>query len=234
MRLFLCSNFKKLASKFLPEFFDELKGKNCLLVGYADDKKDFYSEDNTLFLQDLGFNVFHLDENYEFKDKLDMIYAKGGNVTQLLHYLRKYKQFDKIKELVLNDNVLFAGQSAGAIVAGTETEWTLASEPYEFDLKKEFGEKALFGFEFIDKLIYVHASKFRFAFGDEIENAGRGDFKVLNDFFYKAYLKERKMNKGKPFIVLKDNEAFIKNGEKEKKVRLDWSKYPVLDEFRVF
>ena len=35
-------------------------------------------------------------------------------------------------------------------------------------------------------------------------------------------------------MVLKDNEAFIKDGEVEKKVRIDWSKYPVLDEFRIF
>lgn len=234
MRLFLCSNFKRLAEKFLPEFFDMSQKHNCLLVAYADEKQDFYSEENTLFLQNLGFNVFHLDENYKFKDKIDMIYVKGGNVTQLLHYLRKFKQFDKIKDLVLNENVLFAGQSAGAIVAGNETEWTLASEPYDYDLKSEFGEKALYGFEFIDKIIYVHASKFRFAWSDEIEKAGRSDFKISNDFFYKAYLNERKLNKGKPFIVLKDNEVFIKNGDKEKKVKLDWSKYPVLDEYKIF
>lgn len=234
MKLFLCSNFKMLACKFLPDFFDMTKKHNCLLVGYADEDKDFYSESNTIFLENLGFKVFHLDENYKFNDKLDMIYVKGGNVTQLLHYLRKYNQFEKIKNLVLNENVLFAGQSAGAIVAGNETEWTLASEPYDFDIKSEFGENSLFGFEFINKIIYVHASKFRFAFGDEIEKAGRSDFKVSNEFFYKAYLKERRVNKGKPFIVLKDNEAFIKIDDYERKVRLDWSKYPVLNEYKVF
>lgn len=234
MRLFLCSNFKMLARKFLPKFFDMSKRHNCLLIGYADEDKDFYSESNTVFLEELGFNVYHLDENYKFNDKLDMIYAKGGNVTQLLHYLRKYKQFDKIKELVLNENVLFAGQSAGAIVAGNETDWTLSSEPYEYDLKQEFGENALNGFCFINKLIFVHASKFRFACGDEVEKAGRSNFKVSNDFFYKAYLSGRRANRSKPFIVLKDNEAFLKDGNKEKFVRLDWSKYPILDEYRLF
>lgn len=234
MRLFLCSNFRFLAKKFLPRFLDMKKTNNCLLVGYADEKKDFYSESNTFLLQDLGFNVFHLDKDYDFKDKLDMIFVKGGNVTQLLHYLRKYKQFEKIKDLVLTENVLFVGQSAGAIVAGNETEWTLSSEPYEYDLKTEFGKNALDGFGFINKIIFVHASRFRFPVTDEIEAAGTSEFKVTNEFFYKAYLKERKENRNKNFIVLKDNEAFLKDDNKEKIVKINWSKYPVLDEFRVF
>lgn len=234
MKLFLCSNFKYLAPKFLPRFFDMSKKHNCLFVPYADEEKDFYSESNVIFLNELGFNVFHLCEGYEFKDKIDMIYVKGGNVTQLLHYLTEYNQFEKIKQMVESGEVVFAGQSAGAIVAGTETEWTLESEPYEFDLKSKFGECALDGFGFINKLVFVHASKFRFPVSPEIEQAGRNDFKVTNDFFYKAYLHERRINKNKPFIVLKDNEAYLQDGENGKILHFDWSKYPVLDEFRVF
>lgn len=233
MRLFLCSNFKCLAKKFLPRFFDLSKKHNCLLVGYADDNGDFYSETNTVFLESLGFNVFHLDENYKFSDKLDMIFVKGGNTTQLVHLLRKYNQFEEIKKLVFDD-VLYVGQSAGAIIAGSDTEWTLESEPYEIDVKTEFGEKALLGFGFVDKLIFVHASRFRFPVSDEIEKAGKSEFKVSNEFFFKSYLKERKQNKMKPFIVLKDNEALLVDGQKSKKVRIDWSKFPVLNEYRVF
>ena len=233
MKLLLCSNFKYLAPKFLPMFFDMSKTHNCLFVGYADEDKDFYSESNFEFLKDLGFEVFCLDKNYKFDKKIDMIYAKGGNTTQLLHYFRKYNQFEKIKQMV-EAGVLFAGQSAGAIVAGIDTEWTLEAEPYDFDLKQEFGKNALLGFGFIDKLIFVHTSKFRFPFSSEIANAGRSDFRVKNDFYFKAYLKERKRNKDKPFIVLKDNEAFLQNGDNGKIVRFDWKNYPVLDEYRIF
>lgn len=233
MKLFLCSNFKYLAPKFLPRFFDMSKRHNCLFVGYADEEKDFYSMSNVEFLNGLNFNVFCLDENYSFSDKIDLIYVKGGNTTQLLHYLRKYNQFDKIKKLVENGAV-FAGQSAGAIVAGSDTEWTLESEPYEFDLKAVFGKDALLGFGFIDKLIFVHASRHRFPFGPEIENAGRNDFRVSNEFFFKAYLSERKQNKDKQFIVLKDNEAFLQNDNEGKIVRFDWSKFPVLENYRLF
>lgn len=233
MKLFLCSNFKYLAPKFLSKFFDMSKKHNCLFIGYADEDKDFYSESNVEFLKGLGFEVFCLDENYKFGNQIDLIYAKGGNATQLLHYLRKYNQFDKVKKLV-EGGAVFAGQSAGAIVAGTETEWTLESEPYEFDLKAEFGKDALLGFCFIDKLVFVHASKHRFPVTPEIENAKRSDFRVSNEFFYKAYLSERKQNKDKPFIVLKDNEAFLQNDNEGKIVRFNWKNYPVLDKYRLF
>lgn len=233
MKLFLCSNFQHLAKKFLPMFLDLTKKNNCLFIPYADEDKDFVCESTIEFLESLNFNVYHLTEEYKFDKQIDIIYVKGGNATQLLHYLKLYNQFDKIKEMV-HQGVLFSGASAGTLVAGLDTEWTLMSEPYDFDMKKEFGEDALLGFGFINKLIFVHASKFRFPISAEIEMAGRRDFKLSNDFFFKSYLKERKQNKQKPFIVLKDNEAFIKNGEKEKIVRIDWSKYPVLDEYRLF
>lgn len=232
MKLFLCSNFKYLAPKFLPRFLDLSKKHNCLFIPYADEDKDFVSESAVEFLESLNFNVYHLNEDYKFDKQIDMIYAKGGNTTQLLHYLKMYNQFDKIKEMV-NDGVLFAGLSAGAIIAGSDTEWTLESEPYDVNLKQEFGDDALLGFGFIDKLVFVHASRYRFPFSFEIENAGMSDFKVKNNFFYKAYLRERKQNKDKLFIVLKDNEAFIKDGKKEQIVHFDWSRYPVLDEYRL-
>ena len=233
MKLFLSSNFKCLAYKFLPNFFDLSEKHNCLFIGYADEEKDFYSESTVAFLEDLGFNVFCLDENYRFDNEIDMIYVKGGNTTQLLHYLKKYNQFEKIRELVKN-GVLYAGASAGAIIAGSDTEWTLVSEPYDFDIKSEFGDDSLLGFCFVEKLIFVHASKYRFPVTPEIESAGRSDFRVKNDFFYKAYLKERKQNKDKPFIVLKDNEAFLQNEDNGKVVSFDWKNYPVLDEYRIF
>ena len=232
MKLFLCSNFKYLAPKFLPRFLDLNKKHNCLFIPYADEDKDFVSESAVEFLESLNFNVYHLNKDYKFDKQIDIIYVKGGNATQLLHYLKMYNQFDKIKEMVYQ-GVLYAGLSAGALIAGSDTEWTLESEPYDFDLKKELGRDALLGFGFINKLIFVHASRFRFPFSFEIENAGRADFKVKNDFFFKAYLKERKQNRHKPFIVLKDNEAFIKDGEMEHIVAFNWSKYPVLDDLRL-
>lgn len=233
MKLFLCSNFQHLAPKFLPRLIDLNKKNNCLFVPYADEEKDFVSESSVEFLKSLNFNVYHLNKDYKFDKKIDIIYVKGGNATQLLHYLKMYNQFDKIKEMVLS-GVVYSGLSAGALIAGSDTEWTLESEPYDFDMKKEFGQDALLGFNFINKLIFVHASRHRLPITAEMEMAGRRDFKLSNEFFYKAYLKERKQNQDKLFIVLKDNEALIKDDETEYMVRLDWSKYPVLDEYKLF
>ncbi len=233
MKLFLCSNFEYLALLFKEEFFDENKKYKCLLVPFADEDQDFESLSKVEMLNGLGFDVITLKEGYDFADKLDMIFVKGGNTTQLLHYLKKYNQFDKIKKLV-EEGVVFVGQSAGAVVAGSDTEWTLSSEPYDVDLKKEFGETALLGFGFVNKLVFVHASRFRFPFSIELEKSGKQCFRVKNKLFYGSYLAERARNKHKPFIVLKDNEAFVKNGEIEKKISFDWSRFPVLDEYRMF
>lgn len=232
MNLFLCSNFKYLAKKYLPEFFDLKKKHNCLLVGYADDEGDFYSESNTLFLEAMNFNVFHLDENYKFSDKIDMIFVKGGNTVQLLHLLKKYNQFDKIKRLVAN-GALYVGQSAGAIAAGIDTEWTLKSEPYKVELKPIFGNDAYKGFCFVDSNILVHASKLRFPFSCEIEKAGKENFRVSNKLFYGAYLKEKKMLASQKFVILKDNGALLMKKDKTKIVNFDWSNYPVEDKYRL-
>lgn len=233
MKLFLCSNFKFLAKKFLPKFFDLSKKHNALLIGYADEYGDFYSESSTKFLEELNFNVFHLTEKYEFNDKIDMVFVKGGNTTQLVYLLRKYNQFDKVKRLV-EDGAVYVGISAGSVLAGKDTEWTLRSEPYDVDVKKELGKDALRGFGFVDSLVFVHASKYRFPFSDEIENAKIENFRVKNSLFYGEFLKDKKDYKNQKLIILKDNEALIKIDNMEKKVKLDWSKYPVLDEYRIY
>ena len=77
MKLFLCSNFKYLAPKFLPKFFDLSKKHNCLFIPYADEDKDFVSESTVEFLQILGFNVFHLNEEYKFENDDTIIRIPG-------------------------------------------------------------------------------------------------------------------------------------------------------------
>ncbi len=233
MKFLLCSNFRNVAEKFLSLFFDLNKTHTCLFVGYADEDNDFYSESSTQFLQSLNFKVFHLNENFEFDDAYDMIFVKGGNTTKLVHLLHKFNQFNKIKELVEKGSV-YVGQSAGAVLGGSDTEWTLRSEPYDYDVKAEFGENALKGFGFVDKMVFVHASKYRFPFNEEVENAKINNFRVKNTLFYGDYLIDRKNYDKSTYIKLGDNEALYGNGGKQKFLRFDWSKIPVHDEFRLF
>ena len=89
MKLFLCSNFKCLAPKYLPKFFDANKEYKCLFVGYADEDKDFYSESTVEFLKELGFNVFCLDENYDFKYEMDYIMIEKDSGEKVKYDRRK-------------------------------------------------------------------------------------------------------------------------------------------------
>ena len=191
MKLFLCSNFQQLAPKFLPKFLDLGKKHNCLFVPYADDEKDFVSESHVQFLESLNFNVYHLNKDYKFDKKIDIIYVKGGNATQLLHYLKMYNQFDKIKEMVLS-GVVYSGLSAGALIAGSDTEWTLMSEPYDFDVKSRFGDDALKGYGWIDKMVFVHTTKYCID-RPEVMKYDDDVFVTLDTFCYPAHLEEIKI-----------------------------------------
>ena len=226
MRLLLCSDFKNIGYKYLDRFLDLDKKNNCLFIGYAsDDFGDVNAEPSSsmLRLESLNCNVIELNENYNFSDKIDLIFVRGGNTTKLIHLLKKFNQFDKIKNLAEN-GVLYIGESAGSVLAGSDTEWTLRTEPYEFDLKKEYGENALKGYGFVDKLIFVHCSKYRFPFTGEVE--GDSNIRIYNDIFYKDYLEDRKLYDKDLYITLGNNQVFYENNDEKKILTYDWSKIP--------
>lgn len=226
MRLLLCSDFKNIGYKYLDRFLDLDKKNNCLFIGYAsDDFGDVNAEPSSsvLRLESLNCNVIELNENYSFDDKIDLIFVRGGNTTKLIHLLKKYNQFDKIKNLA-EDGVLYIGESAGSVLAGSDTEWTLRTEPYEFDLKKEYGEDALKGYGFVDKLIFVHCSKYRFPFTGEVE--GDTNIRIYNDIFYKDYLEDRKLYDKNLYITLGNNQVLYENNGEKKILTYDWSKIP--------
>lgn len=226
MRLLLCSDFKNIGYKYLDRFLDLDKKNNCLFIGYAsEDFGDVNVEPSSsmLRLESLNCNVIELNENYSFSDKIDLIFVRGGNTTKLIHLLKKFNQFDKIKNLVEN-GVLYIGESAGSVLAGSDTEWTLRTEPYEFDLKKEYGENALKGYGFVDKLIFVHCSKYRFPFTGEVE--GDSNIRIYNDIFYKDYLEDRKLYNKDLYITLGNNQVLYENNCEKKILTYDWSKIP--------
>ena len=226
MKLLLCSDFKNIGYKYLDRFLDLDKKNNCLFIGYAsDDFGDVNAEPSSsmLRLESVNCNVIELNENYNFSDKIDLIFVRGGNTTKLIHLLKKFNQFDKIKNLAEN-GVLYIGESAGSVLAGSDTEWTLRTEPYEFDLKKEYGENALKGYGFVDKLIFVHCSKYRFPFTGEVE--GDSNIRIYNDIFYKDYLEDRKLYDKNLYITLGNNQVLYENNGEKKILTYDWSKIP--------
>ena len=224
MKLLLCSDFSDVGYKFLNRFFKDVEGLRCLFVGYASDDPDEENSGSAVKLKNMGIKVDFLNENYRFENKIDMIFVRGGNTTRLLHLLLKFNQFNKIDELV-QGGVLYIGSSAGSILAGTDTEFTLRSEPYEFDLKQIYGENALKGYGWVDKLVFVHCSRYRMCWDEERENEN-DLFKTLDTFCYPAYLSDCRRFKKEEFIKVANNEAFYVNGDERKILRFNWKNLP--------
>ena len=162
MKLLLCSDFAGVGFRYLKKFFKEMKGLNCLFVGYAqeDDKETTLESSSAIRFKDMGINIYLLDKDFDFNTKIDIIFVRGGNTTRLIHNLREYNQYEKIKKIVETQDVVYIGSSAGSVLVGSDTEWTLDAEPYEYDLKKIYGKDALSGFGWVDKLVFVHCNKY--------------------------------------------------------------------------
>jgi dipeptidase E len=102
-------------------------------VALIPNAKDYYSKrawDFTInsrieYMKGLGFNIEVIDlkdytEEPALKNKLsnyDLIWAMGGN-TFMLRYEMKRSGFDKIIQDLLNQGIIYGGDSAGALVAG--------------------------------------------------------------------------------------------------------------------
>ena len=153
-----------------------------------------------------------------------MIFVRGGNTTKLVHLLRKFNQFDKLKKLA-ESGVLFVGESAGSVLAGSDTEWTLIAEPYNYDVKKYYGKDSLKGFGFVDKMIFVHCSRYRFPYSDE-RPAGTL-VRLPNKVYYRDYLRDLKIHKKGTYITLGNNQVYYRNNDISKILTYDWSKIPV-------
>lgn len=226
MKLLLCSDFKNVGYKYLNNFFDLTKSHTCLFINYASedfnlDEEIVYTSSSMQKLQSLGFQVNELKEDYSFNEHIDMIFVRGGNTTKLIYLLRLYNQFDKIKQLVEKGTV-YVGESAGSVLAGSDTEWTLRSEPFEVDVKKEFGDRALLGFGFVNKMVFVHCSKYRFPFSGEVEEGKI--VRLPNTEFYLDYLKDRKLFSKDTYLTLGNNQVYFQNDNIIKILTYDWSK----------
>ena len=226
MRLLLCSDFSGVGYKYLNRFYDSGEGLNVLFVGYACECDDemYISGAKDRFV-DFGCNIIDLVPDYDFKEKIDIVFVRGGNTTKLIHYLKKYNQFEKVKELALG-GALYIGNSAGSVLAGSDTEWTLEAEPYAVNLKKLYGEDALRGYGFVDKMVLVHASKYRMCRDYERE-IDEPLFKTLDTDCYPAYLRDIRKYKKDEYIKLANNEVLIISDNFCKKEKFNWSFLPV-------
>lgn len=229
MKLLLCSDFKNVGYKYLNKYLDLSKHHTCLFVNYAsDDYGNLEAEisSSMVRLQMLNFDIIELTENYDFSDKIDLIFVRGGNTTKLIDLLKENNQFEKIKQMAC-DNTIYVGESAGSVLVGSDTEWTLRTEPYEIDLKQKYGKNALLGYGFLDKMIFVHCSRYTFPFGKKI---GEGELYRTDNFYYKGYLEDRKLYNKDEYITLGNNQVYYENGNEKKILTFDWSKIPYISE----
>ena len=132
-----------------PEELAALLGKSFdkTTVALIPNAKDYYSKrawDFTInsrieYMKSLGFNIETVDlKNYTegstLKDKLsnyDLIWAMGGN-TFMLRYEMQRSHFDEIIRDLLDQGIVYGGDSAGALVAGLSINGIEAADEPKF------------------------------------------------------------------------------------------------------
>lgn len=204
MRLYLCSyripnaeELFKLVNK-KPEQISVAVIPNAKDY-YADRARQFKINQTNEYLSSFGLRPQTVDlKNYEDpKDinnelqKHDLIWVSGGNTFCLRHQMRR-SGFEKIiKDLLNEDLIVYAGESAGACAAGNSLKgFETADEP-------EFAEEIIWeGLNILPNFILPHTDNPMFA----------GDIEYARQFY-----------KDDPSVIeLTDSQAFIVDGAQKR------------------
>lgn len=172
-----------LASYKVPtpnDLFSLIGERKVIKVGLIANAKDYYAprarevkvKEIHRFLESLGFAVHELDlrdynEGKILKrqlSKFNLLWVAGGN-TFCLRYEMKRSGFDQIIREVLGKGVIYAGDSAGAVVAGSDLRGIeLADVP-------EFAEEIIFdGLNLVPRFILPHVGSVEI--GEMVEKIG--------------------------------------------------------------
>ena len=137
MKLLLYSDFKCMpivdVKRFLP---DDGKKKVCLFCTYADDEAEGYNNRAKAHLEEIFDEIIVLTPDFDFKAPIDCVFINGGYNYELSYKLKKYNQFDKIKELA-RKGVLYIGNSAGSVMVGNDFSYTLEYDPPRIEMNFE-------------------------------------------------------------------------------------------------
>ena len=112
MRILLYSSYSSMPNTEILNMLGE-NTKTCLFCTYADENAPSYVDKIKKNLSKVFDNFINLTPDYDFKDKIDCIFMCGGNIFELIWKLKKYNQFDKLKQMV-EEGVLYVGDSAGS------------------------------------------------------------------------------------------------------------------------
>lgn len=148
MRLFLCGGGCKDQTKLAYKKFNEILDKDerpLLYIPLAMTTKSFEDCYNWIKeeLKELDIPSIEMVKNIEELEKLDLnnyssLFIGGGNTYHLLSLLKSNKSFDKIKEYILNDGLVFAS-SAGAVICGENIDTIKYMDPNDVNLEDTKG-----------------------------------------------------------------------------------------------
>jgi len=188
----------------VPEAFNALlpaapkKTKFALIPNakdyYAPRAWSFKVQDFLEYAKDLGFKPhvfdlrFHSPKTVKAKlEKFDCVWAMGGNTFCLRHEMQR-SGFDKVIQELVEDGLVFGGDSAGALVAGPSLKGVdLADEP-------EFADEVITdGLSIIPTVVIPHADN------QEFQETVREIVAIHQEYPYK--------------VILNDNQAFVVDGE---------------------
>jgi dipeptidase E len=192
-----------------PNDLEELLGKplNQTTVALIANAKDYYTErprnftvsEFAKYMEGLGLSVDEVDlREYNSGDSLieklkayDLIYVSGGN-TYMLRYEVRRSGFDNVIKELLDNGKVFAGFSAGALVAG------ISIAGVEMDDEPQFAEEVIKeGLNLVPFVILPH---------------------VDNPEYKDIRLTFRDLHKDKDIIELKDSQAVVFNDTEHKVV----------------
>lgn len=226
MKALLCSSFRYMGKFFAP--YLEINNKvTILFIDYAL-QDEVYSNQNKDMLKTC-FDVekiIDLKPDYDFKDNIDIIFVNGGLTDVLIERLYKYKQFQIIKNLVFDKDILYIGESAGSDFAGDYMNYNLyKGYKRNYNLIEKHGNKVFEGLRIINKMIITHACNYRV----RISKDGQYYKSPYSNKQYNDYLKTIELlNKENiDYETIGNNESLLVNDNEYKKIVYDWSEFPI-------
>lgn len=237
MKVMLSGDFINVGSRFCDDFLVSADEKlNVLFCAYAFENGTEYNNAQKMALK-RAFNVnkiIDLTEDYDFKDKIDVIFVNGGyGIANLVEKLVKSGHDKKILELVKNGTI-YIGESSGAKIAG-DYSVPQVFEDIEEDLETLNKRRKNFkGFHFVDGVVLTHMSRYRFP--KNYSDIATPTYRILNRTSkgVNPLAKNlgiirvlRSMNV--KYITIRENEVLIINNNQIKRKTLEWSKLKIME-----
>ena len=206
MRLFLngggCGKQTVLTFKEINKIIDH--NKPVLYIPLAMDESEHSYDSCYEWIQDEisvidipSIEMVRSFEELEEKnfDKYSLIFIGGGNTYKLLNGIKSTKTYNKLKEYIANDGIVY-GSSAGTVIFGKDISIIEVMD------KNEIGIKDTSGFNLLNDLyVFVHYTNYRSKLSEE-EN------KQLTEKYTK-FIEEYAKNNKKVIAIPEEDSIFF-------------------------